>query len=116
MKHSTHLSKLPYEGNEERKTTLHLFLQIIGKIRLSLTPRKNHWWYITQYVGSNGFTTGPIYYDSGNNSFTITINCITHTLDVQTSEGELAQFELEEGLTVANFYKKLMNILIRSEV
>lgn len=111
MEHSTHLSKLPYEGNEERKTTLHLFLQIIGKIRLSLTPRKNHWWYITQYVGSNGFTTGPIYYDSGNNSFTITINCITHTLDVQTSEGELAQFELEEGLTVANFYKKLMNIL-----
>ena len=111
MKHATSLSKLPYVGNEKSKVTLHLFLQIIGKIRLELTPRKNHWWYITEYVDTNGFTTGPIFYNSGNDTFTISINVVAHQVEVSTSKGELANFKLHEGLTVAEFYNKLITIL-----
>ena len=73
MKHAVSLPELPYIGNEKSKVTFHLFLQIIGKIRLKLTPRKNHWWYITEYVDTNGFTTGPIFYNSGKDTFTISI-------------------------------------------
>ncbi|WP_339702331.1 DUF5996 family protein [uncultured Marixanthomonas sp.] len=111
MKTGTRLQQLPYTGNEKSKLTLHLFLQIIGKIRLSLSHRKNHWWYITEYVDTKGFTTGPIFYDSGESTFTITLNILSHKLEVDTSEGESAQFDLHEGLTVADFYKKLRGIL-----
>lgn len=65
MKNQLRLPHLPYKETIQTKTTLHLFLQIIGKIRLKSTPRKNHWWYITEYIDTRGFTTGPIPYNSG---------------------------------------------------
>ncbi len=111
MDTSLNLPQLSYQGNEKKKMTLHLFLQIMGKIRLKMTPRKNHWWYITEYVDTRGLTTGPIPYNSGLDTFSITLNVIKHTLEVSTSKGEQDSFPLHEGLTVADFYKKLMTLL-----
>ena len=51
---------LPLSDGEETKTTLHLFSQIVGKIRLTLNPKWNHWWHVPLYVSARGLTTGPI--------------------------------------------------------
>jgi hypothetical protein len=111
MEKLLNLPKLLYKGNEDKKMTLHLFLQVMGKIRLRMTPRKNHWWYVTQYVNTQGITTGSIPYNSGLDKFSITLNVIQHKLEVNTSKGELESFPLHEGLTVAGFYKKLSSII-----
>ncbi len=110
MNTSLNLPKLSYKGNEDKKMTLHLFLQVVGKIRMKMTPRKNHWWYVTLYVSTEGLTTGAVPYNSGLDKFRITLNVIQHTLEVNTSKGELESFPLHESLTVADFYKKLSTI------
>lgn len=89
--------------------TLHLYIQIVGKIRLMLAPRKNHWWYITLYVSPKGFTTHAIPY--GNESFEITFNVHTHQLELTTSQGASEAFALHDGLSVADFYQQLMILL-----
>lgn len=111
MNNLFNLPTLSYKGNEEKKMTLHLFLQIMGKIRLRMTPRKNHWWYVTEYVSSQGLTTGSIPYNSGLDKFSITLNVIKHELEVSTSKGERESFSLHKSLTVADFYKKLIAII-----
>lgn len=111
MGHSIKLPTLAYRSREKNKLTLHLFLQIIGKIRLEMTPRKNHWWYVTEYVDTQGFTTGLIPYNSGMDAFTITLNVHRHQLEVMTSKDKCKYFDLYEGLSVANFYEKLFGIL-----
>lgn len=116
MSNSVQLSLLNYKGNEQKKMTLHLFLQVMGKIRLKLTPRKNHWWYITEYVSAKGITTGPIPFNEGMDAFDITINVHRHQLEVNTSKGEFAGFLLFNGLTVADFYKQLFEILTRFDI
>lgn len=107
----TALQPLFYKGFEKKKMTLHLFLQIIGKIRMCRTPRKNHWWNITSYITQNGITTGPIPYANDTETFQITINVLNHTLAVENSKGEHHSFNLVSGLTVAEFYQKLTHIL-----
>lgn len=111
MKNQHKLPVLPYKKYVQEKMTLHLFLQIIGKIRLKMTPRKNHWWYITEYIDTKGFSTRPIPYNSGADQFEICINVQKHQLEVHTSQGDFESFPLHDKLTVADFYKKLMNIL-----
>jgi hypothetical protein len=111
MKNSIQLPEIPYVGNEKSKLTLHLFLQIVGKIRLKMTPRKNHWWYITLYTDTLGLTTGPIAYNSGVDSITFTFNFLKHQLEIATSNGKNRNIELKQGLTVAQFYEKLMAAL-----
>lgn len=111
MENSTILPSLEYKGNENKKMTLHLFLQIMGKIRLELTPRKNHWWYVTVYISTKGLTTGPIPYNKGMDTFDITINVHEHQLEVNNSKGEKADFSLLNKLTVADFYQNLWSIL-----
>ncbi|MEQ8243549.1 DUF5996 family protein [Fulvivirga sp.] len=111
MKHSAKLPSLLYKGNEQKKMTLHLFLQIIGKIRLKSMPRKNHWWYVTEYVTTKGITTGSIPYNEGMDTFDITLNVHQHQLEVSTSSGESASFTLLNGISVANFYQRLTEIL-----
>jgi hypothetical protein len=116
MKNTIELPKLPYAGNEQSKMTLHLYLQIIGKIRLKMAPRKNQWWYITEYVDTQGLTTGPIPYNSGMDTFSMTINIHRHQLEIKTSRGEEKSFELKTGLTVSDFYTRLMAILKDLEI
>lgn len=116
MNHSVKLLPLNYRGNEQKKMTLHLFLQIMGKIRLKSTPRKNHWWYVTEYVSTKGITTGPIPYNEGMDNFDITINVHQHQLEVNTSKGEFSSFSLLNGLGVADFYQQLSAFLKRFNI
>lgn len=110
------LPSLHYEGNKQKKTTLHLFLQIMGKIRLKSAPRKNHWWYVTEYVSTKGITTGPVPYNEGMDTFDMTINVHQHQLEVSTSQGEFASFSLLNGISVADFYRQLADMLKRFNI
>lgn len=100
---------LPLEKWEDSKITLHLWLQIVGKIKLDLMPRRNHWWNITLKVGPKGLTTGPIPYNNG--SFQIDFNFKDHRLEIHTSWDENREFDLEDGLSVAQFNQKLFAFL-----
>ncbi|MFZ6052059.1 DUF5996 family protein [Halocola ammonii] len=111
MTYSNKLPQLIYKGNENKKMTLHLFLQIIGKIRLELMPRKNHWWYVTEYISPKGLTTGPIPYNEGLDNFEITLNVHQQQLDLTTSQGESSSFSLADNITVSDFYHQLQAML-----
>jgi hypothetical protein len=100
---------LPLKEWKATKNTLHLYLQIVGKIRLKLFPRRNHWWHVTFYVSPRGLTTRPIPYKFG--SFEIEFDFIDHALVIGTHEGERKSFALEDGLTVADFYQKVFENL-----
>ena len=76
---------LPYPAWRETCTTLHLWTQIVGKIRLSQTPWLNHSWHVTLYVTARGLTTSPIPY--GERAFQIDFDFIDHALRIETSDG-----------------------------
>ena len=105
------LPELKYVGNEKKKLTLHLFFQILGKVRMYFMPRKNHWWYITLYVNERGFTTGPIAIENGFQSFSVNLNLFQNVLEVFKSTGEHRSFQLDNELSVADFYTRLLSIL-----
>ncbi len=100
---------LPLEEWKATKNTLHLYLQIIGKIRLSLFPRQNHWWHVPLYVSPSGLTTRPIPYNFG--SFQIDLDFIEHKLKISESNGKGREFELRNGLSVSEFYRKVFDDL-----
>ncbi|MBD1397795.1 hypothetical protein H9Q13_11520 [Pontibacter sp. JH31] len=100
---------LPLEEWEATKDTLHLYLQIIGKIRLTLTPPRIHWWHVTLYLSSRGLTTGPIPY--GYHTFEIEFDFVDHQLCICASTGEQEQIKLQDGLSVAEFYTAVMKSL-----
>lgn len=110
------LPRLQYKGSETKKLTLHLFFQIMGKIRMSFSPRKNHWWYITLYVDTKGFTSGPIPYGEGFETFSLLLNLQQHRMEVATSGGEEASFGLSAETSVADFYLQLQGILKRFNI
>lgn len=100
---------LPLEEWKGTKQTLHLYAQIVGKIRMELTPRQNHWWHVPLYVNTRGIGTGSIPYKS--NRFEINFDFIDHKLKVHTSRGQQNAFDLRDGLSVSEFYQKLFAIL-----
>ena len=102
------LPPLPIEEWEDTKNTLHLFFQIIGKIRLKLFPKTNHWWHVTLYLSPRGMTTRPIPY--GNMIFEIEFDFIDHKLVIKTSEGGYEAFSLV-NISVAEFYNKVFSTL-----
>lgn len=99
---------MPLPQWQDTKTALHCMLQIVGKIRMALHPKRNHWWHVTLYVTSNGLTTGPIPFSSG--TFQIDFNFITHESTIKTSLGHLEAINLAD-LSVADFYQTLFNHL-----
>lgn len=99
---------LPLEKWEDTKNTLHLYFQIVGKIRLALFPRMNHLWHVTLYLSPRGITTRPIPY--GNIIFEIEFDFIDHRLIIRTSTGSVKSFELN-SLPVSDFYKRLFSSL-----
>lgn len=103
------LPALPLKEWESTKMTLHLYLQIVGKIKLTSMPRKNHWWNITLFVNSKGISTQTI--ANGSDSFEIQFNFIAHKLEIFSSSGQQAAFDLYDGLSVAEFYNKLLENL-----
>jgi hypothetical protein len=81
--------------------TLHLWMQIVGKVRLGLTPIINHWWGVVLYVNSRGLTTSAIPY--GRRTFDISFDFIDHVLRINTSDGGHEQLALAP-MSVAAFY------------
>lgn len=94
--------KIPLEAWRPTKNTLHLYCQIVGKIRLAMHPPINHWWHVPLYVSPRGLTTRTIPFGSGN--FEIAFDFQDHKLVIQTSGGAYEDFALYDGLTVADFY------------
>jgi hypothetical protein len=99
---------LPLAEWKDTYATLHMWTQIVGKVRLALSPQINHWWGSTLYVTARGLTTSPIPYKKG--VFEVSFDFIAHTLEIATSLGESRAFRLVPR-TVAEFYSKLMDAL-----
>jgi hypothetical protein len=91
------------------KDTLHLYAQVVGKIRLATTPPRNHWWNAPLYVDVRGLTTRRMH--SAGTTFQIDFDFVDHVLRVETMEGATESFALEDGLAVAEFDAKLHDTL-----
>jgi len=96
---------LAFEAWESTYATLHMWTQIVGKIRLVQTPWVNHSWHLSLYVTARGLTTSPIPY--GTRTFQIDFDFIDHRLLIQTSEGAIKTTALQPR-SVANFYEELL--------
>ncbi|MBS1910668.1 MAG: hypothetical protein JST22_01655 [Bacteroidetes bacterium] len=104
---------LPLEAWRDTCETLHMFTQIVGKIRLVQSPWTNHSWHTTLYVTARGLTTSPIPY--GTRSFEIHMDFIDHLAIVQSSDGGSATVSLK-GISVAAFYGMLMDAMARLDL
>jgi hypothetical protein len=99
---------LPLSEWADTCATLHLWTQVVGKIRLAHAPLINHWWQVPLYVTSRGLTTSRI--DYGSRSFELDFDFIDHTLILQTSDGAIERIALAPR-SVADFYAELMDRL-----
>jgi hypothetical protein len=104
---------LPYASWRDTLETVHLWTQIVGKIRLALTPWLNHSWHVPLYVTARGLGTSPI--PIGDESFEIDFDFIGHRLVVRTSRGEEAGVPLAPQ-TVTEFYRRTFEVLNRLRV
>ena len=102
------LPSLPLDQWEETQHTLHLFMQILGKIRLKLHPKTNHWWHVTLYVTCHGLSTRTIPFDD--KLFELHLDLVNHQLTITCSDGPSHSFSIQ-GISVADFYKQLFAIL-----
>jgi hypothetical protein len=99
---------LVLEEWQDTLATLHLWTQIVGKIRLKTTPLVNHWWNVPLYVSARGLTTSPMPY--GDRIFEIYFDFIDHQLRIDCSDGSLSELPLRPQ-SVAEFYQELMTAL-----
>jgi hypothetical protein len=106
------LPALPLEEWEPTKDTLHLWVQIVGKIRLASAPPRNHWWHAPLYVDVRGLTTRRMRSPTGV-TFQIDFDFLDHRLVVTTAEGQAESFDLADGLSVAAFDDQLHTALSR---
>jgi hypothetical protein len=107
MPHSSEANRwpeLPYSAWKESRDTLHLWTQIVGKVRLSHEPWLNHSWHVPLYLTARGLTTSPI--PGGDRAFQIDFDFIDHLLWVRTSDGHLRQIMLAPK-PVAEFYNEM---------
>src|SRR6266851_2695690 len=99
---------LPLADWRDTHDTLHMWMQIVGKTRLALAPRQNHWWNVPLYVTSRGLTTTPMPY--GSRTFDVEFDFVDHRLALQTSDGVIRDMPLRPQ-AVADFYREYMEVL-----
>jgi hypothetical protein len=87
------------------KDTLHLYCQIVGKVRLASEPPRNHWWNAALYVDVRGLTTRRLHRQG--TTFEIDLDFVDHALVVRTQHGRRQSFDLDGGLPVAEFDRRL---------
>src|SRR3954468_6727723 len=109
------LPPLPLEGWEATKVTLHLWAQIVGKIRMASSAPRNHWWHVALYVDVRGMTTRRLHAPNGV-TFQIRFDFVDHPLVVETSRGEHESFELVDGVSVARFDEQVHSLLRKLDV
>lgn len=107
----TSFPEIPLDAWRPTKNTLHLYAQIVGKIRLKTHPRVNHWWHVPLYVTPRGLSTRPIPHKGGN--FEIEFDFQSHELQMRTSDGRQEKFALYDGLSVADFYSSVFANLVK---
>ena len=100
--------ELTLTGWEDTRDTLHMWTQIVGKIRLALEPMVNHWWQVPLYVSARGLTTSLMH--AGRTGIEIEFDLVDHALELRTSDNRQAHVRLEPR-TVANFYDETMTAL-----
>lgn len=103
---SSQFPEIPLEAWRPTKDTIHLYCQIVGKIRLGMHPHLNHWWHVPLYVTPRGLSTHTIPFESGN--FEIELDLCEHRLVIKTNAGRQEDFGLYDGLTVADFYSSVL--------
>jgi hypothetical protein len=100
--------ELPLAAWQDTYATLHMWTQIVGHVRMALTPLVNHWWNVPLYVSARGLTTSPIPYQR--RIFEIRFDFIAHKLVIETSEGSIKTMDLAPR-SVADFYNEIMRVL-----
>jgi Family of unknown function (DUF5996) len=100
------LPALPLEEWEPTKDTLHLWAQIVGKVRLASTAPRNHWWNVPLYLDVRGLTTRRMHAPDGT-TFEIVFDFVDHRLLIATNGGAIEGFGLRDGLSVAAFDARL---------
>lgn len=104
---------LSYKKGKATFDTLHMFTQIVGKIKLATLPWVNHSWHITLHITPTGLTTHIIPYK--NQNFQVDFDFIEHQLKIKTDKNEFKNFNLH-GISVANFYNKIFEMLNELEI
>jgi hypothetical protein len=104
---------LPTEAWKDTCATLHLWTQIVGKVRLALTPAVNHWWNVPLYVFSRGLTTSAIPY--GKHIFEVQFDLIDQVLFLRTNDGLTKTLPLVPR-SVADFYHEFMALLQSADI
>jgi len=108
-----HWPALPWDEWKDTATTLHMWMQIVGKTRLALTPRENHWWNVPLYVTPRGLSTWSIPYHD--DLFDIEFDFIEHLLHVRVTSGESKSMALRPQ-SVAAFYVEYLELLWSSGI
>ena len=99
---------LPYSEWKDTYQTLHMWMQVVGKVRLALSSHLNHWWEVPLYVSARGLTTSAIPCPDG--IFEVEFDFIEHVLRIETSKGETEVLDLKPQ-SVAEFYREFMATL-----
>src|SRR5271155_4630348 len=102
------LPELLYDSWKDTLETLHMWTQVVGKVRLELTPLVNHWWNVPLYVNARGLTTSVMPYESGD--VEIWFDFVDHKLWIETSNGNAVELALKHQ-SVAEFYRSVMTAL-----
>jgi len=101
---------MPLADWQDTKETLHRWCQIVGKVRLATSARRNHWWNVPFHLTGRGLTTRPMGQADGNPIFTIDFDFIDHQLLVHRLDGGAASLPLQ-GQSVASFHRSLLEAL-----
>jgi hypothetical protein len=105
--------ELPYESWRDTKQTLHMYLQVVGKLRLALSPMEPQWGQVPLYLTARGLTTSPLPHPNG--IFDVAVDLVEHEVAVRTAAGAVERLPLEPR-SVADFYAGLMTALDRAGV
>jgi hypothetical protein len=108
MSQSEQWPALPLEEWEDTRATLHMWTQVVGKIRMEQTPLVNHYWNVPLYVSARGLTTTAI--PHGERTFEMEFDFIDHKLAIKCSDGATTSIALEPK-SVATFYREVMDAL-----
>ncbi|MFF3057818.1 DUF5996 family protein [Streptomyces sp. NPDC057909] len=101
---------IPLAEWRDTKETLHRFAQVVGKVRLAASVRRNHWWNVPYHLTGRGITTRPMGQIDANPIFTIDFDFVGHQLIVARLDGMTVSFPLS-GMSVASFHKRVMAAL-----
>lgn len=99
---------LPYEAWQSTLTTLHMWFQVVGKVKLALTPFLNEWWNVAFAVTPRGVSSSTI--PSGEHAFEVVFDLVDHRLTVYVSDGRARSLPLR-ARSVADFYNEFMQVL-----